>query len=201
MVDYHYQYLKKDVLLLAHVFEKVTSDSLKFYKLDPIYYFSSPGLNWDAMLKMTGIKLELISHMHKNLFTKKGLRGRIFYICKRFSEANNLHMKNYDSTKESKLIMYLHENNLYGWGISQYLPYCEFKWFENVDKFDLNLISENSSIVYILHVDLEYPDELHYLHNDYPLAPEKLAISFDMLSIYCKKIADRYGIKVCDVIK
>ena len=107
-------------------------------------------------------------------------------------------MKNYDPTKESKFIMYLHEKKLYGWGISQYLPCCEFKWLKNVD---VNSISENSSIDYILEVDLEYPDELHYLHNDYPLAPEKLAISYYTLSNYCKKIADKYGIKVGDVKK
>ena len=110
-------------------------------------------------------------------------------------------MKNYDPAKESKFIMYLDENNSYDWGISQYLLYCEFKLLKNVDKFHVNSISENSSIGYILEVDLEYPDELHYLHNDYPLAPEKLAISYYTLSNYCKKIADKYGIKVGDVKK
>ena len=70
-----------------------------------------------------------------------------------------------------------------------------------VDKSDVNLIRENSSIVYIFKVDFEYPDELHYLHKDYLLAPEKLAILDDMLSNYCKKIVDKYGIKVGDVKK
>ena len=97
--------------------------------------------------------------------------------------------------------MYLHENNLYGWGMSQYLPYCEFEWLKNIDKFDLNSVSENSSIDYVLKVNLEYPDELHYIHNDFPLAPEKLAISYDTLSNYCKQIADKYGIRVEDVKK
>ena len=72
---------------------------------------------------------------------------------------------------------------------------------KNVDNFDLNSVSENSLTGYILEVDLEYPDELHVLHNDYPLAPEKLAIPYDMLSNYCKKIADKYGIKVGDIMK
>ena len=72
--------------------------------------------------------------------------------------------------------------------------------FKNVDGFDVNSISEKCPIGYILKVDLEYPEKLHLLHNDYPLASEKLAIFYDMLSDYCKKIADEYGIKVGDVI-
>ena len=106
MVDYLDHYLKKDVLLIA-VFEKFTSESLELYKLDPSYYFSSPGLSWDAMLKMTGIKLNLILDVEKHLFIEKGIRGRISCIGKRFSETNNKYMKNYDPTKENKLIMYL----------------------------------------------------------------------------------------------
>ena len=92
-------------------------------------------------------------------------------------------------------------NNLYGWAVSDYLPYGGFKWLKNVDGFDVNSISEKSPIGYILEVDLEYPEKLHVLHKDYPLAPEKLAIPYDMLSDYCKKIADEYEIKVGDVKK
>ena len=72
--------------------------------------------------------------------------------------------------------------------MNSYLPYDGFKWLKNVDNFDLNTISENSPIRYILEVDLECPEELHALHNDYPLTPEKLAILYDMLSDYCKKL-------------
>ena len=72
--------------------------------------------------------------------------------------------------------------------MSGYLPYGGFKWLKNVDNFDVNSISGNSSTGYI---GLEYPNELHVLHNDYPLAPEKLALPYDMLSNYCKKIADK----------
>ena len=83
--------------------------------------------------------------------------------------------------------------------MSEYLPYGEFKWLENVDEFDVNSINEKSDTGYFLEVDLEYPDELHELHNDYPLAPEKLTVSSDILSKYWKKIADRYKIKGADV--
>ena len=114
MDDYHGHYLKKDVLLLGDVFEKFIDTCLKFYKLDPCHYFSSPGLSWDAMLKMTGVKLEKISYIGVSLFIEKGLRGGILYVCKRYSKANNKYMKNSDSTKPSKYITYLDENKLYG---------------------------------------------------------------------------------------
>ena len=90
-------------------------------------------------------------------------------------------------------------NNLYGWAMSECLPYGRFKWLKNADKFDVNSISEKSSIGYFLEVDFEYPDELHELHNDYPLASEKLDVSSDMLSEYCKEIADKYEIKTGNV--
>ena len=83
----------------------------------------------------------------------------------------------------------------------EYLPYEGFNWSKNIDKFNIMSINDKSSIGYFLEVDLEYPDELHELHNDYLLAPEKFAVSNDMLSNYCKKIADKYLIKVGDVKK
>ena len=85
--------------------------------------------------------------------------------------------------------------------MSGYLPYGEFKWLKNAHNFDLDSISENRSTGYILNIDLEYSAELHVLHNDYPLAAEKLAIPYDMLSDYCQKIAEEYQIKVGDVNK
>ena len=195
MGDYHDHYLKKDVLLLADIFEKFIDKCLKFYGLVPYHYFSSPGLSWDAMLKMTGVKLEKISDIDKYLFIEKGLRGGISYIAKRYAKANNKYMKDYDPKKPSKFITYLDMNNLYGWAMSGYLPYGGFKWLKNVDGFDVNSVSVKSPTGYFLEVDLKYPDELHELHNDYPLAPEKLAVSSDMLSKYCKKNAHEYEIK------
>ena len=152
------------------------------------------------MLKMTGVKLEKISDIDKYLFIEKGIRGRISYIAKRYAKANNKYMNDYDPKKPSTFITYLGMNNLYGWAMSEYLPYGRFMWLKNVDGFAVNSISEESPIGYFLEVDLKYPDELHQLHNDYPLAPEKLAICSDMLSKYCKEI-DKYEIKVGDVKK
>ena len=88
-------------------------------------------------------------------------------------------------------------------GKGGYLPYGGFKWLKNVDGFDSALVSKKSQIGCILEVDLEYPDELRELHNDYLLAPERLVskVSYDMLSNYCKKIADEHEIKVGEVKK
>ena len=103
-------------------------------------------------------------------------------------------MNDYDFKKQTTFMSYLDMNNLYVWAMSEYLPYEEFKWLKNVDEFDAMSVSEKKSNRIFFKVDIEYPDELHELHNDYPLAPEKLPISSDMLSKYCKKIADKYEI-------
>ena len=132
-------YLKTDVLLLCDVFQKLINVCLKDYRLDPWHYFSSPGLSWDAMLKMTGIKLEMISNINIHLFIV---------------------------------------NNLYEWTMIRDLPYEGFKFLneEEVKRFDLDSISENSKIGYILEVDLEYCWKLHDVHNDYPLCPEHIGV-------------------------
>ena len=124
MGDYYDHYLKKDVLLLADVIiEKFIDTCLKFYGLDPCHYFSSPGLSWDAILKLTDVKLEKISDTNIYLFIEKGLKGRISYIAKRYAKANNKYMKDYNLKKLEKFITYLDMNNLYRWGINGYLPY------------------------------------------------------------------------------
>ena len=133
MCDYHDHYLKKDILLLADVFEKFIDTCLKFYKLDLCHYFSSPGLSLDAMLKMTGMRLEKIVDINIYLFIEKGLKGGISYIAKRYAKANNKYIKDNDPTKPSKYITYLDMSNLYGWAMSGYLPYGGFKWLKNVD--------------------------------------------------------------------
>ena len=201
MGNYHDHYLKNDVLLLADVFEKFIDTCLKYYELDPCHYFSAPRLSWDAMLKMTGVKLKKISDIDKYLFIEKGLRGRISYIAKRYAKANNKYMGDYDPNKPSAFIAYLDKNNLYGWAMSEYLPYGEFEWLKNVNELGVMSINEKSDVGYILEVDLKYPKELHELHNDYPLAPEKLTVTNNILSNYCKSIADKYNIKVGDVKK
>ena len=143
------------------------------------------------MLKMSDLNFKKISDVDKYLFFEKGLRGGISYIANRYAKANKKYMNEYDPKKPSAFVSYLDMNNLYGRAMSEYLPYGGFKWLKNVDEFDAMSVREKSPIGYFLKVDLEYSDELHELHNEYPLAPKKLAVSCDMLSNYCKKIADK----------
>ena len=96
------------------------------------------------MLKMTGIELEKISDIDKYLFIEKGLRGGTSYVAKRYAKANNKYMNDYDSEKPLTFIAYLDMNNLYGWAMSEYLPYGEFEWLENINEFDINSINEKN---------------------------------------------------------
>ena len=124
-------------------------------------------------------------------FIEKGMRGGVSYIANRYGKANNKYMKKYDEKAPSKYIMYLDANNLYGWAMSQYLPTGSFRWIteKQINKIDLAKCKEDGKKGLILEVDLEYPKELHNLHNDYPLAAEKVRVTKDMLSEYCNKIA------------
>ena len=197
--EYHDLYLRTDVLLLADVFENFRSTCLSHYRLDPCHYFSAPGLSWDALLRMTKINLDLISDLDAQLFIEKGIRGGISIITHRHAEANNKYMKNYDPEVESSYIMYLDANNLYGWAMSQSLPVGDFKWldpaeYEDPEDFILENYTDDTKKGVILEVDLEYPEELHDLHNDYPLAPEKILVTDDMLSPYCKGLKDSENI-------
>ena len=196
MGEYHNLYLKSDILLLADVFENFRKTCLQYYKLDPCHYFTSPGLSWDAMLKMTNIQLELMTDIDMFQFIEKGMRGGISYIANRYGKANNKYMKEYDEKAPSKYIMYLDANNLYGWAMSQYLPTGGFKWLteKQINKINLAQYNEDRNKGLILEVDLEYPKELHDLHNDYPLAAEKVKVNDDMLSGYCKKIQNKFKI-------
>ena len=109
MGEYHDLYLKSDVL--ADVFKNFRKICMQYYKLNPCHYFTSHGLSWDAMLKMTDIKLELITDVDTFQFIEK---GGVSYITNRYGKANNKYMKEYDENVPSKYIMYLDVNNLYG---------------------------------------------------------------------------------------
>ena len=271
--DYHDLYMKSDVLLLADIFENFRDVCMEYYDLDPAHYFTTPNFAWDAMLKKTKVKLQLLTDYDMHLMVEQGLRGGIAMISHRHAKANNpdikdyemelkpsdlkgsictdgdevythdgmlgkvlgfnkkserytVEFKGYDESKEHSYIAYLDANNLYGWAMSQPLPKGDFQWSEErdldklfeqyietpADEEQRQLILERrgeEAVEYgdpncdetlykpgcIVMVDLEYPEELHDLHNDYyPLAPEPKKVIYDMLSPYAKKLKEQLNI-------
>ena len=166
-------YNKLDVLLLADVFENFRDICIKNYNLDPAHYYTAPGLSWDASLKITDVKLELLSDKDMLLMVEKGIRAGVSMVSNRYGKANNKYMGDrFDDTKPSKYITYLDANNLYGWAMSKPLPTHGFKWMK---KNELETWEKHSCILNVF--DLVYPKSLHDLHNDYPLAPERIKVN------------------------
>jgi len=168
--DYHDLYNVSDILLLTNVFENFRDVCMRNYKLDPAWYYTSPGLAWDAALKKTIVELELLNDYDMVLMYKHGIRGGVSTISHRYGKANNKYM-DYDSNKPTTFITYLDANNLYGWAMSQKLSTHGLKWMNNKE------LKQWRDIPCILEVDLEYPKELHDFHNEYPVAPENIQLN------------------------
>ncbi|XP_057310096.1 uncharacterized protein LOC130648092 [Hydractinia symbiolongicarpus] len=177
MWDYHDIYLTIDVLLLADVFETFRGVCLDNYSLDPAHFYSAPGLAWNAALKFTGIKLELLTDPDRLLMFEKGIRGGIVQAVHRYAKANNKYMGDqHNPNEESSYLQYLDANNLYGCAMRQDLPTDGFKWISNVEAFTerrIGKLVEYNRHGYILEVDIDYPRELHDEHNELPLLPER----------------------------
>ena len=185
--DYHDLYVKTAVALLADVFENI--QNLSKYRLDSAHYYTLPGLSWDALLKRTGVELELFTDLEMHLFVERGIRGGISMVSKRYAKANNPLVPDYDPSKPNSYIMYLDANNLYGWAMSKPLPKRDFKWKRVMPtEEDILKKKENARNGWILEVDLEYHAELHEEHNSYPLAPEKKVVKKECMSDYQKRL-------------
>ena len=153
--------------------------------MDPAHFSSLPGLAWQACLKKTNIKLELLTDYDMLLMVEEGIRGGICHSIHRYAKANNKYMENYDESKESSYIQYLDANNLYGWAMSQRLPVNNFKWIEDISRINEEFIkdyNENNKKGYILEVDVKYPKKLHDSHSDLPFLPKRMKID------KCKKL-------------
>ncbi|KYN13228.1 hypothetical protein ALC57_14592 [Trachymyrmex cornetzi] len=157
--EYSDVYLKTDVLLLADIFENFRNSCVASYGLDPAHYYTLPGFTWDAMLKHTRIRFELLTDIDMVMFIERGIRGGLSQCSNKYAQANNKYMRSYDSSKPSTYLMYYDVNNLYG--------------IKDVANFDLSAIALDSPIGYILEVDLEYPRHLHDVHADLPFCPTR----------------------------
>ena len=172
--------MQSDTLLLADVFESFRNTCLKVYELDPAHFLSLPGLAWQACLKKTNVKLELLTDYDMLLMVEEGIRGGICHSIQRYAKANNKYMKNYDENEKSSYIQYLDANNLYGWEMSQKLPVNYFKWIEDTSEINEEFIKnyyENNDQGYILEVDVKYPRKLHDIHSDLLFLPKRMKIN------------------------
>jgi len=191
--QYHDHYLLSDVLLLADVFVHFRQDDLEKHGLDCLHYPTLPSLSWSMALKHTGIELDLITDPEMYLMLENSIRGGISTITNRYSKANNPLVDDYDPSKPTTYITYLDENNLYGFAMSQPLPVGDFKFLtpDEIAALDITSISEDSPTGYVLDCDLQYPLHLHDTHFDYPLAPEHLTISPEMLNPFAANLAGK----------
>ena len=112
--EYHDLYIKSDTLFLADVFENLRNTCLEVNELDFVHFLSLPGLAWQACLKKTNIKLELLTDYDMLLMVEERIRGGICHSIHTHAKANNGYMNNYDKNEESSYIQYLDANNLYG---------------------------------------------------------------------------------------
>ena len=197
MGEYHDLYLYQDIFLLADIFEQFRQVCLKNYQLDPAHYYTVPGFSWDAALKFTKVKLETLHDIEMHQFLERGMRGGISMISHRYAQANNKYLQEYDPEKPTSFITYQDSNNLYGEAMTQSLPVSDFTWVDEKDvkSFNVMTVQDDADTGYFLEVDLEYPKELHDLHSDYPLAPEKMLISHEMLSPYQQQLKEDLGYK------
>ena len=140
--DYHDLYVKSDTLLLADVFENSRNMCIKVYELEPAHFLSAPGLAWEACLKKTEVKLELLTDADLLLMVEKGIKGGICHTIHRYAKANNKYMKNYDENKEPSFLEYLDANNLHGWAMSEPLLVDGFDRIKDLSKIDQDFIKK-----------------------------------------------------------
>ena len=138
--EYHDLYVQSDTALLANVFENFRNKCIEIHKPDPSHFLSAPELALQACLKMTGVKLELLTDNDVLMMIEKATRGGMCNAVYRYAKANNKYMKSYDENIESSFLVHNNANNLYGWPMYKNLPIGGFKWVEKEEKFDENFI-------------------------------------------------------------
>ena len=192
MQDYHDHYLLTDVLLLADVFENFRHSVMQRHKLECLHFVTLPSLAWAMALKHTGVELDLITDPDTYLMLENSMHGGIAKISQRYASANNPLVDGYNSDEARRYITYLDANSLYATAQSEPLPVGNFRFLDEdeVANFNLESIEKDAEIGYILECDLTYPPHLHSMHNDYPLAPEHLTVTREMLSPFAERLLD-----------
>ena len=192
--DYHDIYLTVDTLLLACVVEEFRKVTYSTYGLDSAHYFTCSHLSGDAFLKVSKARVELMTDRMQLEMAENLIRGGVSSIfSKRLATMNNSYLDSFDDSKAISYGLLLDANNLYG-GIMQNfpLPLGNFQ-IVDVELSEILSTDKESDVGYVLEVDLDYPDCLHNMHKDFPLAPTKEKIDRNMLSEYQIGLLDHAG--------
>ena len=194
-------YVYSDVILLAEVFANFKEEIYKAFELDVCQYLSTPHISMDAMLKMTGVKLELLDDPEMIDLVSKSIRGGVSYAGLRYAKTRKrqrvgegVRLTEVDTGAyhgdDGTCLAYFDKNNLYGEAMMRPLPVGKYRWLtdEELAEFSLDSVTgEDGGKGYILDVTLSYPKELHLKHNAFPLAPHTLQVEAEHLSEYQKE--------------
>ena len=182
--EYMLAYLKLDVYQLADVFEAFRALILKEDGLDPVHYYTLPGLTWDSAFKFGKVKVDLLKEVQDYIFIERGIRGGMTFVNTHYIEANTpLIPDTYDLTQPRQELLYIDANNLYGNALSFSLPQDQFKMLVGDDvPQNIAQLNLDGDIGYIFEVDLHYPTKLHDSTEDLPFAPERLKLGSDYLT-------------------
>ena len=205
ILDYHNIYLISDVLLLTDVWENFKGTCYKIYGLDASYYYTAPSLSWSSFMKHTteeyknnnkNFQIELITDPDMYLMWESSIRGGLSQISKRYAKANTKSCFDYDKNESESSIRYYDAINLYGYGMSVYLPIGNFEWNNEIwNKEKIMNLDNEGKKGYLFKVDLHYPEELHDLHNGYALGCENSTIKKEWLSMEQQKDYKESNIK------
>ena len=171
-------YLKSDVFLLADVFEKFIKISVEEFGINPLYCVSLPGYTWQCGMKYTDINLQTLQDKEMILLLENNIRGGISSVMG----------DRYIKSDDNKKILYIDANNLYGHSMSQYLPFDEIKFDNNVTLEDIINTPDDNDIGYFVEVDLKYPDNIKEKTKKFPFAPVNKKINHDNYNDYMKEI-------------
>ncbi|XP_050427704.1 uncharacterized protein LOC126837795 [Adelges cooleyi] len=173
--EYSDIYMKVDIMALTDVFEQFRNLCMDTYNLDAVFYFTSPGLSFDAMLKHSMVHLDLLNDYEMVLLIENGIRGGLIQACTRWAKANNPKTPGYNPDKPNTWLVYQDATNLYGYAMSRYMPSGSFQWYTGSGEEalkGLDSMTEQSETGMIFEVDIAYPSTLHDEHNEYPFLPE-----------------------------
>lgn len=190
MMEYTILYVLSDVFQLAEVVCDMRNAIFSEYNIDLCHYLSLPHMSFDIMLKLTKTEIELMSDTEMIDTLQRSIRGGLSYIGTRYADI----AKSSKKLKKPRTAIYFDANNLYGAAMRFPLPQKDMRWMTDEEVTEFNpytMVTEEEGPGYILIVTMKYPKKLHLKHNSFPLLPEHVEITDDMLSPYSQEALDK----------